>query len=285
MVNKTILATAVAITMTTATAGLEIGGTYEGTTNFDVDTSTFTYGQELDLNLTGTVLDNTTSVHATIDDVDSGSTLSLNQLYIETTIQGVGARLGKSESQNGTGLMQTSSAAVNQMELSGDVGAISGTLGTVSGSGDTVIGLRGTIRDVTITAQDVTETDRFITVTADAGAINATMEYQKTSTGTNIGLQGSTVVEGINVTYAQVDVEDAAGVTQNDGILEDISDAVSGKVVRGIILSQGPLTGKLIDKNDTNIYVATYTQGIMEYGYSKTEDQDGVIGAKATFEF
>jgi len=59
MVNKTILATAVAITMTTATAGLEIGGTYEGTTNFDVDTSTFTYGQELDLNLTGTVLDNT----------------------------------------------------------------------------------------------------------------------------------------------------------------------------------------------------------------------------------
>lgn len=285
MVNKTILATAVALAMTTAIAGLEIGGTYEGTTNFDVDTSTFTYGQELDLNLTGTILDNTTSVHATIDDLDSGTAVSLSQLYIETTIQGMGARLGNSKSQNGTGLMQKKSAAVNRMELSGDVGAISGTIGTVSGSGDTVIGLRGTIGDVTITAQDVTETDRFITVTADLGVVDGLMEYQTTANGTNIGLQGSTQIEGFKVTYAQVDVEDAAGVTQTKGLLEDISDAVSGKVVRGIILSQGSLTGKLIDKNDATTYVAAYTQDIMKYSYSKTEGQDGVISAKATFEF
>jgi hypothetical protein len=118
------------------------------------------------------------------------------------------------------------------------------------------------------------------------------MEYQNTSVGTNIGLTAQADIEGLKVTYAQIDIEDAAGVTQNgtimngeDSLLEDVSDAVAGKVVRGIIISASNVTGKLIEKNDKTTLVAALNEGIMTYSYSKTEDTDGVFGATAVYEF
>jgi hypothetical protein len=91
------------------------------------------------------------------------------------------------------------------------------------------------------------------------------------------------------VTGAIVDVNDATAVTQDDGLLGDISDAVNGKTVTGLVVATntlyGTVTGKLIDKNDKNTYVAEVEKGVLTLGYAKTEDTDGVATAEINIAF
>jgi hypothetical protein len=291
MLNKTILATAVATTMMAATAGVNITGDYVGfITN---DSSTTSYAQDLDLTIKGTMLDDTTSVTATIENLGGTTdTLSVNELYVQTNIEGLNVKLGKSKGMLGRGLMQKESVAVNQLEVGLNVSGYGVSLNQISGKGDVTIDTTGSVGSINFKVQDVADSTRYISASADVAGIEVAVEYQKTAVGTNTGLAAATQVAGYSITYAQVDVGDAAGVTQDGSvtnertsILEDISDAAAGKVVRGIVLSRGDVTGKAIKKNDKMTYVAVLDRGPMQYSYAKTEDTDGVFGAKIAFNF
>jgi len=93
----------------------------------------------------------------------------------------------------------------------------------------------------------------------------------------------------MTVTGVVIDVEDTAGVTQDDGILGDVSDAANGKTVKGVVASTdttvGTVTGKFIDKNDLNTYVAELERGVWTFGHSKTENADGVTTAEINVSF
>jgi hypothetical protein len=291
MLNKTILATAVATTMMAATAGVTITGDYVGfITN---DGSTTSFAQDLDLTLKGTMLDNGTSVTATIENLGvSTDVLSINELYVETNIEGLDVKLGKSEGMQGLGLMQKKSEAVNKLKIGLDVEGYGVAVKQVSGVDKVTFDTTGSLGSVNFKVQNVTNSDRYISASSELAGVSVSAEYQKTDVGTNIGLAAYTQVAGFGVTYAQVDVGDAMGVTQDgsvtnerNSILEDISDADVGNVVRGVVVSKGGITGKAIKKNDKMTYVAVLDRGPMQYSYSKTEDSDGVLGAKVSFVF
>jgi len=291
MLNKTILATAVATTMTMAVAGVTITGDYTGfITN---DSSATSYAQDLDLTIKGTMLDNTTSVTATIENLGGTSdTLSVNELYVDTNIEGLNVKLGKYEGMNGTGIMQNKSVAINKLNIGLGAAGYGVSVNQVSGASNVTFDTTGSLGGINFKVQDIANTDRYISASSDVAGIEVAVEYQKTAIGTNTGLAAATQVAGYGITYAQVDVGDAAGVTQDGSvtnertsILEDISDAVTGKVVRGIVLSRGDVTGKVIKKNDKMTYVALFDKGPMQYSYAKTEASDGVFGARVAFNF
>jgi hypothetical protein len=291
MLNKTILATAVATTMVVATAGVTITGDYVGfITN---DSSTTSYAQDLDLTIKGTMPESDTSVTATIENLGGTTdTLSVNELYVHTSIEGLAVNLGKSKGMNGTGLMQKKSVAVNKLKVGLEVEGFGVSINQISGADKVTFDTTGSLGSVKFKVQNVINSDRYITAAADVAGVEVALEYQKTDVGTNTGLAASTNVAGFGVTYAQVDVGDAAGITQDGSItnertsiLEDISDAAAGKVVRGVVVSKGDVTGKAISKNDKMTYVAMLNRGPMQYSYAKTEDIDGVFAAKVAFNF
>jgi hypothetical protein len=278
----------VAATVMTANADVTITGDYTGfITN---DSSVTSYAQDLDLTIKGTMLDNTTSVTATIENISD--TLTIGELYVDTTIEGLNVKLGKSKGLNGLGIMNKKSVAVNQLEIGLDAAGYGVSVNQVSGEGNVTFDTTGSLGGINFKIQDIANTERYISASNVVAGIEVALEYQKTAVGTNTGLAASTEVAGYGLTYAQVDVGDASGVTQDGSvtnertsILEDISDAVTGKVVRGIVVSRGDVTGKAINKNDKMTYVAMLNRGPMQYSYSKTESADGIIGAKVSFDF
>lgn len=291
MLNKTIIATAVATTMTMAVAGVTITGDYVGfITN---DGSTTSYAQDLDLTLKGTMVENSTSVTATIENLGgSTDTLTVNELFVNTNIEGLNVKLGKSKGMKGAGLMQKKTGATNKLSIGLDVAGYAIDVKQVSGVSKVTFDTTGSVGSINFKVQDITNSDRYISASTEVGTVAVALEYQKTNVGTNTGLAATTEVVGYTVTYAQVDVGDASGITQDGSItnertsiLEDISDAASGKVVRGIILSKGDITGKAISKNDKMTYAAILNKGPMQYSYAKTEDADGVFAAKVAFKF
>ena len=95
----------------TATAGMEIKGSYEGTLT---DGGAATYAQDLDLTLVGST--DGAKVTVMLEDLTGGSNLTANQVFVETGFEGLNFKGGNYKSQNGSGLMQTTSAVVNQFE-------------------------------------------------------------------------------------------------------------------------------------------------------------------------
>ena len=175
------------------------------------------------------------------------------------------------------------------MELSASVGNFGVTVGQASGNGNATLDTSFTVGGIDVKVQNITNSDRFVTASTSAAGVDLDGEYQKTSVGTNMGGTVSTDVGGLGVAGVLIDVEDTAGITQDDGILGDISDANSGSTVKALVLTTdstlGGVTGKLINKNDKNTYVAALERGVMEYEYSKTEDADGIIKATITLTF
>jgi len=284
--NNLLTATLVATSIsTTAIAGMGITGTYEGTIT---DGSGATYTQDLDLTLTGSVADGT-SVTATFENLTGGSTVLSTQVFIETQVEGLNFKGGNYKSRNGNGLMQKKSAVTNQFELGTDVAGVGLTVGQTSGNGNATVDVNSTIAGVAVTVQNVSNSTRYITASTAIAGLDIDVERQKTTTGTNTGASLSTNIGGLAVTGVFIDVNDTAGITQDDGILGDISDASNGKIVTGVVASTetvlGTVTGKYIEKNDVDTYVAKLKRGIIEYGYSKTENVDGVFDAKLTVAF
>jgi hypothetical protein len=289
--NKILIAAIAATTMTAATAGVEISGNYEGTFT-EGNPGGATYAQDLDLKLVGTVSEGT-NVTATFEDIAGGDTVTNTQLYITTTIEGLDFKGGTYKSQNGKGLMQKESAAAGQFEVSTKLNGYGVSVGQTSGDANATADVSANVSGVAINVQNLTNTDRFISASVDTTWLSVNVERQKTLSGVNtagsISTTFGTETQVFDLTSVIIDVEDTAGITQDDGILGDISDAENGKTVSGVVLStntpMGMITGKYIDQNDLNTYVAELERGVMEYSYTKTENTDGVVGASITVTF
>jgi len=285
------LFTAIAIaSLTTATfADVSITGAYEGTVTENTTTSNYEYSQDLDITVKGKMGD--TTVTATFEDMTGGSTVTSKQVYMETkVIDGINFKGGNYKGQNGTGLLQKKSSATNKMKVSTDVAGFGVAVNQVSGSGTSTYDVAGKVGPADVTIQNATNDTRYITVGGELQGITVVYESQEASTGnTNMGVSASATVGGIDVTGVYVDVQDASGITQDDGILGDISDANADTTVTGIVASTGTefgtVTGKYITKNDLNTMVGKIKVGDIEYGVSKTENADAVFDAKLTVTF
>jgi hypothetical protein len=284
--NKLIAIIAVT-SLTAANAAVNITGDYKGTIT---DGSGTTYVQDLDLTLTGSTGD--TTVTATIEDLAGGDTLKTNELYIETVIDTLNLKAGTYKGQNGAGLLQKKSAATNKLGLSTTIGGFGVGLEQASGDANMTIDLNGVVSGISVTVQDVVNDSRYITAAASIGPLAVTVETQDTGVGVNTGVAITTSLAsmetvGIDSTVVFIDVNDAAGVTQDDGILGDISDAVTD--VTGVVVATtfdiGTITGKYIDKNDATTLVSELERGIMTYSYTKTENVDGVFAAELNISF
>jgi len=273
--------------LTVANAAVNITGEYEGTLT---DGSGATYVQDLDLTLTGT--NGATTVTATIEDLSGGDTITTNELYIETIVDTLNLKAGKYKGQNGGGLLQATTAATNKVGLSTEVGGFGVALEQGSGDANMTIDLNGVIGGFSVTVQDVVNDTRYITAAATVGPLAVTVESQDTGVGVNTGVEVNTTLvqtETLSVgsTLVFIDVNDPAGVTQDDGILGDISDATTD--VTGVVVTStfdiGTVTGKYIDKNDATTLVSELERGIMTYSYTKTENVDGVFAAELSVSF
>ena len=291
--NKNLIAAAVAATMSTASfAAANISGNYEGTVT-DGNPGASTFAQDLDLTIKGSV--DGTSITATIEDLSGGDTVTTNELYVETSIEGLGFKGGKSKGQNGAGLLQKKSSATNKIKLSTDVAGFGIAVSQASGDANATADVSASIAGVDVVVQNLTNDSRFITASTSVAGLDLNLETQEYSTGkTNTGMTASTAVAlsestSVGVAGVYIDVEDTAGVTQDDGILGDISDANSNSEIKAGVVTLGTdlgdVTGKLINKNDKDTYVAELERGIWTFGYSKTEDTDAVATAKIEVSF
>jgi hypothetical protein len=286
--NNLLTATMVATLSTTVFAGASITGKYEGTFTENSGTGS-SYAQDLDLTLKGNVAEGT-NVTATFENLTGGSTVTSTQVFIETQIEGLNFKGGNYKSQNGAGLMQKKSAVTNQFELGTDVAGFDVTVGQTSGDGNATADVSGSVAGIDFTIQNVTNDTRYVSASTAVSGLDVSVELHETATGTtNTGASIATTIAGMTVTAVVIDVEDTTGITQNDGILGDISDATNGKSIKGVVASTetvlGTVTGKYIDKNDATTYVGKLQRGVMEYGYTKTENTDGVFDAVITVSF
>ena len=276
MKNNLILATLFATTMT-ANAVIDITGTYEGTFT-DGNPGAATYAQDLDLKMVGSVDD--TRVTILMEDLTGGSTVTANQVFLETKIEGLNFKGGNFKGQNGSGLLQAKTAVANKMNLGFDIAGNGVTLGQVSGDGQVSV--------------DASASDRFITVVANWFGFGVTAETQNTTVGRNNAVSANAKVStgatsSMTVTGVMIDVNDATAVTQDDGVFGDISDTINGNTVIGGVVevasSFGAVTGSVWEKNDLNNYKAELDRGVMNYSYTKNEVTDGVFAAKINVSF
>lgn len=283
-----ILATTMVTLTSVAFADITITGKYEGTIT-DGNPGASTYAQDLDLTLKGTT--EGASVTATIENLAGGDTVTTNELYIETSIEGINFKGGKSKGMNGNGLMQKKSSATNKMQLSTDVAGVGVAINQTSGDGNATVDVNGSVAGIDVKVQNAGNDTRYVTASTNVGGFDVVVETQETaSTTTNTGASISTTVAGMTVTGVMIDVEDASGVTQDDGILGDISDATAGKDLNGVVVTTtatglGEITGKYINKNDKTTYVGELERGVWTFGASKTEDEDAVFDASIKVKF
>ena len=285
---KKITALFAAATITTSSlAGVFINGNYKGTFT-DGNPGAASYAQDLDLTLVGEVSPGT-SVTMTMENLTGGSVVTATTAFIETEIEGLNFKGGNYKSQNGSGLLQKKGLVTNQMQLSTSVGGASVAVNQVSGDGNATADVALDVAGVSLNAQNVANSNRFVTASADLGGLEVSVERQATTTGTNTAGAVTADLGAVTVTAVMVDVNDATNVTQDDGVLGDISDAVNGKDLNGVVVTTatvlGDVTGKYINKNDATTMVGKLKRGVVEYAYSKTENVDGVFSAEINVAF
>jgi hypothetical protein len=288
--NNNLIAGLTALTLSTGTfATVEFSGNYEGTIT---DGSGATYAQDLDLKLVGG--NDIAKVTVMMEDLTADSKLTANQVFVETSLEGLSFKAGTYKGQKGTGLLQAESAATNKMAVGAHVAGVYVKVNQVSGASKVTADVTAEYAGVNIKVQNVSNTDRFVTFVADLFGFGVTAETQETNVGRNTAIATNvTLIDMenvvIDVTGVYMDIEDTTGVTQDDGILGDISDANNNTTIAGVVASVntglGKVTGKYIDKNDTDTMVAELSRGNMEYSYTKTDGIDGVIGAKLSVAF
>jgi hypothetical protein len=284
--NKNLLIAAL-FAATSANAAMTITGDYEGTFT---DGGAATYAQDLDLTLVGST--DGAKVTMMMEDITGGSTVVANQVFVEADLEGLSLKAGNYKSQNGSGLMQTTSAVVNQFEAGFSVAGAGITLGQTSGDGNATVDTSLEIAGLNVNVQNASATDRFITVVTNFFGFGTTVETQNTATGRNTALALDTSIAfdestDVALTGVYMDVKDSVGVTQDDGILGDVSDA-SGTVkgaVASLNTSIGTVTGKYVVKNDLNTVTAELERGIWTLGHTKTEGTDGATTAKINVAF
>ena len=285
--KKLLIAGVVASMSLTAVADVSLIGKWKSTITNDNGPSTLV--NDLDLTLKGKV-NNDTMITTTFENIGKtdSNTVEVKQMYIQTSIEGLDAKIGKSKGQDGKGLLQDVSAVSNKITLSTNVGGINVSATQKSGDGNATADISGEFGGVFLSAENVLNSNRFLTGSLSVGNIDILAERQKTTVGTNTGIQLSTTMVGGALTGVYIDVEDTIGVT-HDGILENISDANNGSTVKGAVVSLptllGDVTGKYIVKNDLSTVRAELNRGNMTYIYSKTENTDSVLKAELSVTF
>ena len=276
-----------AATMTTASmAVVDITGNYEGTFT-DGNPGAASYAQDLDLTLVGT--SGASTVTVMMEDLTGGTAVTANQVFVETAIEGIALKAGNYKNQNGSGLMQKKSAVTNQFEVSTSIAGAGITLGQVSEASKVTVDASLEVAELDVTVQNVTATDRFITVVANFLGLGVTAETQNTTVGRNTAVSATTNVGALTATTVVIDVNDATAMSQDDGILGDISTAVNGKKVVGGVLSTattiGTVTGKAFEMNDAMNYTGEIERGALTVGYTKADNTAGVTTAKINVSF
>ena len=276
-----------AATMTTASmAVVDITGNYEGTFT-DGNPGAASYAQDLDLTLVGST--DGAKVTMTMENLTGGSAVTATQVFVETAIEGIALKAGNYKNQNGSGLMQKTSAVTNQFEVSTSIAGAGITLGQVSEASKVTVDASLEVAELDVTVQNVTATDRFITVVANFLGLGVTAETQNTSVGRNTAVSATTNVGALTATTVVIDVNDATAMSQDDGILGDISTAVNGKKVVGGVLSTattiGTVTGKAFEMNDAMTYTGEIERGALTVGYTKADNTEGVTSAEINVAF
>ena len=286
MNNKLISAIAAGMLSATAFADISITGAYEGVISNSTGASTYT--DDLDLTIRGKQGD--TTVTATLEDMSGGQTVTSTQVYVDTKLEGLNFRGGNYKGQNGDGLLQKKSAASSKMKISTDISGVGLAVSQGSGDGNAKVDASFDIANVSVKAQNVNNDTRFISASTEFNGLGVAIETQEASAGkTNTGYVLSGALGGASVSYVNIDIEDATGVTQDDGILGDISDATAGKDLYGIVASlssdMGKVTGKYISKNDKDIYVAKLERGVWSLSATDAEGSDMAYSAKINVSF
>ena len=261
-----------------ANAAVTITGDYEGKFT---DGHGATFAQDLDLTMVGST--EGASVTVMMEDLTGGSTVTANQVFVEAGVEGLNFKGGNYKNSNGSGILQKSGAVTNQFSLEYQGVSVNQVSGAAKQTVDASLEYQGVAVDV----QDVSASDRFITAAFDFFGFGMTVETQETTTGRNTGVTAGFGTNGVNVTGVYIDVKDAAGVTQDDGLVGDIS-SVATDVKAGVASMDtvaGTVTGKYIVKDDKNTYVGELERGIWTVGYTKEEDVDGVFDAKLNVSF
>ena len=261
-----------------ANAAVTITGDYEGKFT---DGHGATFAQDLDLTMVGST--EGASVTVMMEDLTGGSTVTANQVFVEAGVEGLNFKGGNYKNLNGSGILQKSGAVTNQFSLEYQGVSVNQVSGAAKQTVDASLEYQGVAVDV----QDVSASDRFITAAFDFFGFGMTVETQETTTGRNTGVTAGFGTNGVNVTGVYIDVKDAAGVTQDDGLVGDIS-SVATDVKAGVASMDtvaGTVTGKYIVKDDKNTYVGELERGIWTVGYTKEEDADGVFDAKLNVSF
>ena len=261
-----------------ANAAVTITGDYEGKFT---DGHGATFAQDLDLTMVGST--EGASVTVMMEDLTGGSTVTANQVFVEAGVEGLNFKGGNYKTSNGSGILQKSGAVTNQFSLEYQGVSVNQVSGAAKQTVDASLEYQGVAVDV----QDVSASDRFITAAFDFFGFGMTVETQETTTGRNTGVTAGFGTNGVNVTGVYIDVKDAAGVTQDDGLVGDIS-SVATDVKAGVASMDtvaGTVTGKYIVKDDKNTYVGELERGIWTVGYTKEEDVDGVFDAKLNVSF
>ena len=291
MFKKSIAAVAAFGISALSFADISITGAYEGEFS-NGGSGAYEYTQDLDLVVRGRQGESTVTV--TLEDLGkdaNDSTVSTNQVWIDTKLAGLDVMAGKKKGQNGNGLLQKASAASQKFSVSTNVGGAGVKATQASGDGNAKLDASFDLAGVAVKAQNVTNDARFISLGYSTNGIDVAYETNEASVGkTNTAYSVGGKVGPVGVTYVNIDIEDAAGVTQDDGILGDISDAVAGKDLNGVVgtldvAEVGTVTGKYINKNDLTTMVAKLSRDIWEVSASKTENADTTFGAKMTVTF
>jgi len=288
--NKNLIAL-IATTALTANASVELTGDYEGTFT-DGNPGAATYTQDLDLKMVGR--SGETQVTVLMENLTGGSVVTANQVFLETPLEGFEFKGGNYESQNGSGLLQTTSAVANQMEVGFDVAGFDLSVGQESGVGKATVDTSVAIAGMNVAVQNVTASDRFVTAVANFFGLGTTLETQDTVVGRNTAVSVNAnlaldVDTTVSVTGVYMDINDASTVTQDDGILGDISNANNGSDIKGGVVklatTVGVVTGKMYTVNDVATYAAEVERGVMTVGYTKSEDTNGIFDAKLAVAF
>jgi len=254
--KKQLLIAAVAASMTSvAMADVSISGaakvnwTNTDTTNAD---SVNTVSHDIDLKVTGKSGDTSAvmdfeSVSAT---GSAGADLKIKNAYMTTSIGGANIKVGDwfgSDSLLGNG-----TNGVDKIDVNYTMSGVKAQY-EYSAAGDESVTLSGSVSDVALSHEMHQNGNTDSKIGATFGGVSVAYrdyDVDNTSTGDKTSLEVSTEVNGITVTYADVDV--TAGTTTSDAFFGGTTMAEASGFGLSTTLAGNKVTAKVYDQKDTN---------------------------------
>jgi hypothetical protein len=281
--KKQLLIAAVAASMTSvAMADVSISGEYEGTVSQTTGAATF--AQDLDITVVGQT--GNTSVTMTLEDLTGGADIAASQVFVKTELEGISFTAGKYETTSGNGIINAASNG-NKTTLATSIAGVSASVTTGNADANSSLTLAGNVAGFDVKVQNALNSTRFVTISGDVAGVAVAVERQKTAAGTNTGFNLSTDINGVAVAYENVKINDASAVSQDDGMIGDISSATvkASAISESMATALGSVDVKHAKIDSDKTMTVELTRGNVVYGYSKTTDLDKVLSAKVSFQF